>query len=117
MGVPLDSLTAEGYDMTFGTNVIGQLTCRRTRSILTIETAGHFYFTELLIPALYKASTPSNKSRVVNVTSQMGILGGSPFGSGLDFSTFKDSPNRRKMSDYKLYGQSKLVSRRMGPNS
>ena len=32
---PPDALTAEGYDMTFGTNVIGQLIYGRTRGILT----------------------------------------------------------------------------------
>jgi len=88
---PPDALTAEGYDMTFGTGVLG-----------------HFYFTELLIPALYKASTPELKSRVVNLSSQMGILGVSAFGSGLDFSTFKDSPTRRKLPGYILYSQCKL---------
>jgi len=88
---PPDALTAEGYDMTFGTNVLG-----------------HFYFTELLIPALYKASTSEHKARVVNLTSQMAIIGASAFGSGLNFSTFKDSPTRRKMSGYTSYSQSKL---------
>lgn len=88
---PPEALTAEGYDMTFGTNVVGP-----------------FYFTELLVRALYKASTPNSKSRIVNFSSQMGILGASVFGSGLDFSTFKDSPNRRKLSPTTLYNQSKL---------
>ncbi|KAF9652077.1 NAD(P)-binding protein [Thelephora ganbajun] len=86
-----DALTADGYDITFGTNVLG-----------------HFYFTELLIPALYRASTPEHKSRVINLSSQMGIIGVSAFGSGLDFSTFKDSPTRRKIFGYTSYSQSKL---------
>jgi len=38
----------------------------------------------------------------------------SAFGSGLDFSTFKDSPKRRKMLATASYSQSKLVSRRPG---
>jgi len=91
MSPPIDALTEEGYDLTFGTNVLG-----------------HFYLTELLVPALYKASTPERKSRVVNFSSQIGILGASPFGSGLIFSTFKDSPARRRLSGSALYGQSKL---------
>ena len=85
--------------------------CRMSsRAFLTLWIAGHFYFTELLIPALYKASTPERKSRVVNLTSQMGLLGISAFGSGLDFSTFKDSPTKRKMSEITSYNQAKLVS-------
>ena len=69
---------------------------------------GPLYFTTLLLPALFKASTPENKSRVVNTSSgSIAIL--SFFSSGLDFATFKDSPHRHKYSAGKLYGQSKLV--------
>ena len=71
--------------------------------------SGPFYFTTLLLPALFKASTPEDKSRVVNTTSAGSISGVSFFGSGLDFATFKDSPYRRKYSTTDLYGQSKLV--------
>jgi NAD(P)-dependent dehydrogenase (short-subunit alcohol dehydrogenase family) len=101
--------------MTWGTNVLGELILRHnpkcSRGILTFWISGPFYFTELLIPALHKASTPERKSRVINLSSQMGLLGISAFGSGLDFSTFKDSPTRRKATGYPLYSQSKLVSR------
>jgi len=38
----------------------------------------------------------------------MGIMGISAFGSGLDFSTFKDSSKRRTLSGHTLYAQSKL---------
>ena len=112
MAPPIDALTEEGYDMTFGTNVVGSLILRRilVADILTFQIIGHFYLTELLVPALYKASTPERKSRVVNFSSQIGILGASAFGSGLIFSTFKDSPTRRRLSGSALYGQSKLVS-------
>ena len=70
---------------------------------------GPFYFTKLLLPALFKASTPGSKSRVVNTSSSAGIPAVSFFGSGLDFATFKDSPHRRKYGVGQLYGQSKLV--------
>ena len=70
---------------------------------------GPFYFTRLLLPALFKASSPENKSRVVNTSSAGGIAAISYFGSGLDFATFKDSPRRRKYSSINLYGQSKFV--------
>ena len=113
MSPPIDALTEDGYDMTFGTNVVGwSILCRIlvAEEILTFQIIGHFYLTELLVPALYKASTPERKSRVVNFSSQIGILGASAFGSGLIFSTFKDSPARRRLSGSALYGQSKLVS-------
>ncbi|KAF9783762.1 NAD-binding protein [Thelephora terrestris] len=108
---PPESLTAEGYDMTFGTNVVGQfihVLSKVETGFLRLQFAGPYYFTELLLPALYKTSTSENKPRVVNLTSQMGLIGASAFGSGLDFSTFKDSPKRRKMSGTALYSQSKL---------
>jgi len=70
---------------------------------------GPFYFTKLLLPVLFKASTPGNKSRVVNTSSAASMHGASLSGSGLDFATFKDSPHRRKYNITQLYGQSKLV--------
>jgi len=91
MGAPIDQLTVDGYDMTWGTNALGP-----------------FYFTKLLLPALFKASTPENKSRVINTSSAGSIAAVSVYGSGLDFATFKDSPRRRKCSSSELYGQSKF---------
>jgi len=91
MGGSIDQVTVDGYDMTWGTNTLGP-----------------FYFTTLLLPALFKASTPENKSRVVNTSSAGSIGGVSLFGSGLDFATFKDSPHRRKYRTIDLYGQSKF---------
>jgi len=90
-GVPIDQLTVDGYDMTWGSNALGP-----------------FYFTKLLLPALFKASTPESKSRVINTSSAGSIAALSYFGSGLDFTTFKDSPRRRKSSMADLYGQSKF---------
>lgn len=86
----VDQLTVDGYDLTWGTNVLGP-----------------FYFTKLLLPALLSASSPGEKSRVVNTSSAKGIVGSSYFGSGLDFATFKDSPARRKRGTGVLYDQSK----------
>ncbi|KAF9652075.1 NAD(P)-binding protein [Thelephora ganbajun] len=89
--LPIDQATVDGYDVTWGTNTLGP-----------------FYFTKLLLPALFEASTPENRSRVVNTGSASGITGISFFGSGLDFATFKDSPRRGKYSAGHLYSQSKL---------
>jgi len=88
---PIDELTVDGYDMTWGTNTLGP-----------------FYFTKLLLPALLKASTPGDKSRVVNISSAGSINAVSLFGPGLDFATFKDSPARLKYGMRALYGQSKF---------
>jgi len=98
--------------MTWGTNTLGEgfsIVDERMPVLNVLCGPGPFYLTNLLLPALFKASTPENKSRVVNISSASSIAGVSLFGSGLDFATFKDSPHRRKYSSYDLYGQSKFV--------
>ncbi|KAJ7220631.1 hypothetical protein GGX14DRAFT_492928 [Mycena pura] len=82
---PLELVTRDGYDLTFGTNVLG-----------------HFYLTKLLLPALIAAaaSTPST-GRVVNLTSAVNYV------AIPDYNTFRDGPARRKMYPIDLYSQSK----------
>ncbi|KAG2131788.1 hypothetical protein DEU56DRAFT_739839 [Suillus clintonianus] len=86
---PTDWLTADGYDLQFGTNVLG-----------------HFYFTKLLLPTLIATakSAPDGKARVITTSSSAHML------CGLNFSAFKDSPARKKMSASALYGQSKTAT-------
>ncbi|KAG2034533.1 hypothetical protein BDR03DRAFT_924035 [Suillus americanus] len=83
---PKEWLTVDGYDLQFGTNVLG-----------------HFYFTKLLLPTLIATakSAPDGKARVITTSSSAHVL------NGLTFSAFKDSPARKKMSTAQLYGQSK----------
>ncbi|KAJ8590565.1 NAD(P)-binding protein [Rhizopogon salebrosus TDB-379] len=86
MKPPVEMLTDDGYDLQFGTNVLG-----------------HFYFTKLVMPALLAAAATSSDgtARVVNTASNSHWL------SGLDYNTFRDSPARRKMDSWVRYGQSK----------
>jgi retinol dehydrogenase 12 len=88
MAPPIELLTADGYDLQFGTNVLG-----------------HFYFTTLLLPALLLGGKTSGDgiARVVNVSSAGHIL------SNMNFNTFKDGPARKKAGTEKLYLQSKYV--------
>ncbi|KAI0355004.1 NAD(P)-binding protein [Trametes cingulata] len=87
MWPPVDQVTKEGYDLQFGTNVLG-----------------HFYFTELLMPALIAgvSSSPDHHTRVITTSSS-----GAYFDT-LHWDTFKDGPARRKMNSQTLYFQSKL---------
>ncbi|KAJ2990506.1 hypothetical protein NUW54_g8450 [Trametes sanguinea] len=87
MWPPTDWLTKEGYDLQFGTNVLG-----------------HFYFTELLMPALLAGveSSPDHHTRVVTTSSSGAYL------ETLHFDTFKDGPARRKKTKEALYYQSKF---------
>jgi len=86
---PVDMLTDDGYDLEFGTNVLG-----------------HFYFTKLLMPALLVAAESSSDgtARVVNTASNAHWF------SRLDYNSFRDSPARRKKLSWVRYGQSKTVN-------
>ncbi|KAJ7485599.1 NAD-P-binding protein [Mycena latifolia] len=87
---PWEKTTVDSYDLQFGTNVLG-----------------HFYLTKLLLPELFAGaqSSPDSKARVVNTSSM-----GHQLMPGLDFSTFKDGPARKKLDEKKLYGQSKFAN-------
>ncbi|KAJ3510901.1 hypothetical protein NLJ89_g4415 [Agrocybe chaxingu] len=85
---PLEQTTTQGYDLQFGTNVLG-----------------HFYLTQLLLPARPRSAktSPDGTARVVN-TSAAAVY----FTSKVDFNTLKDTRVRRKKGVSNLYAQSKL---------
>ncbi|KZW01092.1 NAD(P)-binding protein [Exidia glandulosa HHB12029] len=79
---PIDLLTKQGYDLQFGTNVLG-----------------HWYFIKLLLPALHPGA------RVVTVASSAADLA-----SPVNWDALTDTPARKKFGTQKLYGQSKLFN-------
>ncbi|KAF9468492.1 NAD(P)-binding protein [Collybia nuda] len=87
MATPHEQLTTQGYDLQFGTNVLG-----------------HMYFTQLLLPTLLLGAkfSPDGKARVVTTSSSGHLFG------FLDFSTFKDGPGRNRRSTSFFYLQSKF---------
>ncbi|EDR03225.1 uncharacterized protein LACBIDRAFT_253463 [Laccaria bicolor S238N-H82] len=89
LGPPIADVTAQGYDLQFGTN-----------------TLGHFYFTKLLLPTLLASAktSPDGKVRVINVSSAAHHW----HHGSIDFNILKDCPARKKKSGLMLYGQSKL---------
>ncbi|KAJ7164197.1 hypothetical protein C8R46DRAFT_1278288 [Mycena filopes] len=97
MTSPAELLTAQGHDLQFGTNVIG-----------------HFFFTELLLPALKRSHEETRvPARIVNTSSS-----GHEFapGDGMDFVSLKGGPARDAwlkkkgafFGPWALYGESKL---------
>ncbi|KAK7055760.1 NAD(P)-binding protein [Favolaschia claudopus] len=87
---PIEQLTKQGYDMTFGTNVLG-----------------HFYFTKLLLPTMITtAETEGKPARVINTSSTASEI----FGQDINYNTLKDSPARKKMGAQVLYFQSKFAN-------
>ena len=89
MRPPIEQLTADGYDLQFGTNVLG-----------------HFYFTKLLLPTLLSTAkvAPDGHVRIVTVSSSGHMF------AKLNFNTFKDGPARKAVGSDMLYMQSKIVS-------
>ena len=97
MSPPMDQLTTEGYDMQFGTNVVG-----------------HFLFTQLVLSLLLKAAEATGDARVVHVSSLGHAAAPKEY---IAWETLrpgeKSSPGdkkRRKLSPDDLYYQSKCVS-------
>ncbi|KAI0821738.1 NAD-P-binding protein [Trametes gibbosa] len=87
---PIEQTTKDGYDLQFGTNVIG-----------------HFYLTQQLLPLMIASAktSPDGKARVINTASM-----GHALVSTIDFDTLHDGPGRVKLGTMKLYSQSKFVS-------
>ncbi|GJE89086.1 NAD(P)-binding protein [Phanerochaete sordida] len=87
---PIEQLTADGYDLQFGTNVLG-----------------HWYFTELLLPALREGakSSPDGYARVVSTSSSAAHLA-----KPIVWDAFRDHPARTKLGTINLYAQSKLLN-------
>ncbi|KZO92786.1 NAD-P-binding protein [Calocera viscosa TUFC12733] len=88
MTTPMDQLTKQGYDMQFGTNVLGTA-----------------YLTMLLLPLLQSTAKSQGSARIVTLSSN--AQGGAPKG-GIDFATLRDGPVRRKkLTPWDAYFQSK----------
>ncbi|KAJ7601752.1 NAD(P)-binding protein [Roridomyces roridus] len=90
MWPPMDMMTAQKFDLQFGTNTLGP-----------------FYFTKLVLPLLTAtAASTGTKVRIVNTASLTGEL--HPQADGVNYDTLFDGPARRKKDKGYLYGQSKL---------
>jgi len=88
---PLEMVTTQGYDLQFGTNVVG-----------------HYLLTNLLLSVVESTAKEAGyPGRVVEVSSIMHILSGDPI---IHFETLKDGPARKTRTPEALYSQSKSVS-------
>ena len=92
---PADQLTAQGYDLMMGTNIIG-----------------HF-----LLPSSPSPTSSSDPARIVWLSSAANYL--APHGR-LDYTTFTDCPGPhskpRKLGTFAMYAQSKLVPVALSPH-
>jgi len=96
---PPEELTAQNYDLQFGTNVIG-----------------HFFLTQLLLPALSKSYEATKVPARVLHTSSSSVTQALAPGNGVEFASIKGGPERDAWIKRKgsitarglLYCQSKL---------
>ena len=89
MGPPVDQLTAQKFDLQFGTNVLG-----------------HLLFIRLLYPLLVSTTTPADPSRIVWVASSMQYY----FQPPIKYEWTTDTEVRRKQDPWYLYMQSKYAT-------
>jgi len=84
---PIEQLTKDGYDLQFGTNVVG-----------------HFLFTMELLPLLEAGAKSSSDgtARIVNTSSSASL------GYTINWEALKDTPQRKKVGNQLLYCQSKF---------
>lgn len=88
LATPLDQVTSQGYDLQFGTMVLG-----------------HYLFTMELLPVLLRVNetTPKMKARVISVSSVNHELVRS-----LNLAAMKEGPARRALNPQTFYDQSKF---------
>lgn len=104
---PVEQLTADGYDLQFGTNCLGKLFHSlyfTPRTHFIRFRPGHFYFVKLLIPVLLETSKDGPKARVITTSSSTHMF------CDIDFETLEDGPKRIAKGTNDLYSQSKYVS-------
>ena len=110
---PVDMVTKQGFDLQFGTNVLGvNFTQINTASAHSQTHTGHFYLTKLLLPLLTATAkkSPAGTVRVINVSSIVHIRGAPEGIRWPSLSPGNDSlVAREELGTMRLYGQSKLV--------
>jgi retinol dehydrogenase-12 len=89
MAPPIDQLTAQNFDLQFGTNVLG-----------------HLLFIRLLYPLLVSTTTPADPSRVVWVSSSAQYYVSPP----IKYDWITDTEARKKQALWSLYNQSKFAT-------
>ncbi|KAF8191666.1 hypothetical protein K438DRAFT_1721189 [Mycena galopus ATCC 62051] len=88
MTTPMDQLTVQGYDLQFGTNVLG-----------------HFFLTELLLPALTASHAHTSlPARIIHTSSSGHTLCPK---REIFFDAVKDGPAREALKKKNFYGASK----------
>lgn len=91
-------LSAQGYDLTFATNVLGP-----------------YYLTKLLLPVLSRTSissipsstTQPEPTRIIDISSDGHLLNSNTRGDPIDYDTLLPSKNRKRLQISQLYYQSK----------
>jgi len=86
---PVDQLTAQKFDLQFGTNILG-----------------HLLFIQLLYPLLVSTTTPADPSRIVWVASSVQYH----FKPPIKYDWVTDTEVRKRQNPWFLYMQSKFAT-------
>ncbi|KAF8205286.1 NAD-P-binding protein [Mycena galopus ATCC 62051] len=86
---PIGQLTAQKYDLQFGTNVL---------------TVGHFYLPKHLLPTLLATATSGKPACVVNIFS----LSVEMFGENINYNALEESPARTRAGTLQMHHQNKF---------
>lgn len=62
---PIEQLSAQGYDLQFGTNVLGKFFLAFLDLVPLKLFPGHFYLTKLLLPALISTGKSNPESKAI----------------------------------------------------
>jgi retinol dehydrogenase-12 len=108
MNPPIKALTADGYDLQWGTNVLGyaQSSYKYRLDQPDAYIRRPFYLSQLLLPLLTEGAktSPDGHVRIVHTASSTSE------GGSIKMDTFRDGPARKQLGGIRLYAQSKLVS-------
>lgn len=114
---PVEEITTQGYDMQFGTNLLGMLILVTNVVILlltfSVSSTGPFYLTQLLLPTLLSTAKSADGGTVRVITSTSSGHYTCSSSNPLVFDTFKDGPTRRVRTSDWLYYQSNFVGVRV----
>ncbi|KAF9059576.1 NAD(P)-binding protein [Rhodocollybia butyracea] len=92
-GPPVEQLSAQGYDLQFGVNVLG-----------------HLLFINQLLPLLKSTSNSLTETRIIWVASSGNYFSKAP----VNYDNLTDTETRKKMATLDLYSQSKFITVMLG---
>lgn len=106
----MEALTPQGYDLQFGTNVLGPYLFAKCALLISSKFELIDDLFRLLTPLLEKTAAslpPSQPARIVELTSASHYLNPCTGAAVISYESLRDGPARNKWSGVQLYCHSK----------